>query len=65
MIDSYVIPQNTASYAAFVDFPKFFDKINRTHLLYKLLKYGVTGRVYDIAKSMYNDTGYRDRVNDQ
>ena len=53
MFDSYVIHQNKPLYAAFVDFSKFFDKINRTHLLYKLLKCGITGRIYDIVKSMY------------
>ena len=63
MFDSYIIHQNKPLYAAFVDFSKFFDKINRTHLLYKLLKCGITGRVYDILKSMYKDTGYRVRVN--
>ena len=63
MFDSYVIDQNKPLYVAFVDFSKFFDKINRTHLLYKLLKCGITGRVYDIVNYMYKDTGYRVRVN--
>ena len=63
VFDSYVIHQNKPLYIAFVDFSKFFDKINRTHLLYKLLKCGITGRVYDIVKSMYKDTGYRVHVN--
>ena len=63
MFDSYVIHQNKPLHAAFVDFSKFFDKINSTHFLYKLLKYGITGRVYDIVKSMHKDTGYRVHVN--
>ena len=63
IFDSYVIHQNKPLFVAFVDFSKFFDKINRTHLLYKLLKCGITGRVYDIVKSMYKDIGYRVRVN--
>ena len=64
MFDSYVIHQSKPLYVAFVDFSKFFDKLNRTHSLYKLLKCGITGRVYDIVKSMYKDTLYRVRVND-
>ena len=59
----YVIHQNKPLYVAFVDFSNFFDKINRTLLLYKLLKCDITGHVYDIVKSMYKDTGYRVRVN--
>ncbi len=45
-------------YIAFVDFKKFFDTINRTYLLYKLLKYNVTGKFYSLLKSMYEQCDY-------
>ena len=65
LFDSYIKQQDKALYVAFVGFfSKLFDKINRTYLLYKLLKYGITGKTYDIIKSMYANTGYRVRVSD-
>ena len=45
-------------YLAFIDFSHFFDKINRHMMLYKLLKYGITGNVYHIIKSIYSRTQY-------
>ena len=36
--------------------------MDRSCLLYKLLKYGITGRAYNIIKSMYGNSGYRIRV---
>ena len=64
LFDSYIKQQDKKLYVAFVDFSKFVDKINRTYLLYKLLKYGITGKTYDIIKSMFANTGYRVRVSD-
>ena len=51
--------ENKTVYTAFVDFSKFFDKINRKFLLYKLLRYNITGNVYNIIKSMYSNTSYQ------
>lgn len=62
---SYVENRNEKLYIAFVDFSKFFDKINRKYLMYKLLKYGITGPVYDIIKSMYEKTVYRVKIGDR
>ena len=61
---SYVENKNEKIYIAFVDFSKFFDKINRNFLRYKLLKNGITGPVYDIIKSMYAKTTYRISIGD-
>ena len=55
--------ENKTVYRAFVDFSKFFDKINRKFLLYKLLRYNITGNVYTIIKSMYSNTSYQILVN--
>ena len=64
IFEAYVTKRNAKVYLAFVDFSKFFDKINRSYLLYKLLKYGITGKAYSTIKSMYGNTGYTVRVND-
>ena len=61
---SYVERQNSKLYIAFVDFSKFFDKINRQYLRYKLLKYGITGPIYEVIKSMFEKTSYRVSIGD-
>ena len=63
LYDHYVTNKSNKLYLAFIDFRKFFDTINRKALLYKLLKYGVTGKTYNIIKSMYEDTNYHIRCN--
>ena len=61
---SHVENNNGKMFVAFVDFSKFFDKINRQFLRYKLSKYGITGKIYDIIKSMYNKTSYMVNIGD-
>ena len=51
--------RNSKLYISFVDFQKFFDSINRNMLLYKLIKYGITGKMYYIIKDMYTNCQYR------
>ena len=58
VFDSYVGRKNKKVFIAFIDFSKFFDKINRQLLKYKLIRYGITGRVYQIIRSMYDKTMY-------
>ena len=62
MHEKYVKIKKQKVFLAFVDFSKFFDKINRHMMLYKLLKYNITGRVYNIIKSVYSNTGYSIRI---
>ena len=64
IFESYVTKRNAKVYLTFVDFSKFFDKINRSYLLYKLSKFGITGKAHSIIKSMYGNTGYTVRAND-
>lgn len=59
VFQSYVVKKKKKVYYAFIDFRKYFDRINRDHLMYKLLKHNVTGKFYDIIKNMYNVTNYR------
>ena len=63
--ESYVVHKNQIIYLAFVNFSKYFDMINRKLLFYKLLKYGITGHVYHVIKSMYDDTRYRVKIRDR
>ena len=45
-------------YLVFIDFRIFFESFDRNALLYKLLKRGVTGKIYYIIKDMYKGTNY-------
>ena len=64
MHEKYVKTRKQKVYLAFVDFSKFFDKINRHMMLYKLLKYGISGKLYNLIKSVYSNTGYCIRIGD-
>ena len=61
--ESYAVETKTNIHAAFIDFSKFFDTIDRVYLFYKLLKNDITGKVYDIIKSMYANPQYSVMVN--
>ena len=54
---------NETLYTCFVDFSKYFDTINRKLLFYKLIKYGISGNIYNTIKSMYTDSQYAVKVN--
>lgn len=51
---SHNLYNNTHLYCAFIDFTKAFDYVVRDILWYKLIKEGVSGKILDIIKSMYN-----------
>ncbi len=63
MYQKYVKQGRKRLYLAFVDFSKFFDRINREMLRYKLLKYGITGKFYKILKSYYERSLYAIKSN--
>ena len=54
----YVVGHKQKIYLAFIDFKKFFDMINRKYLFYKLLGLNITGKFYNIIKSMYKNCEY-------
>ena len=62
--ENYVARGKGNIYLAFIDFSNFFDTINREMLYYKLLKYGISGPVYNVIKSMYSATRYRVKIGD-
>ena len=47
---------NLSTYAAFIDFKKAFDYVNRDLLMYKLLKCNVDGHMYQAIKALYQNT---------
>lgn len=58
LFQKYVKAKRQRLYMAFIDFRKYFDTINRDMLMYKLLKYGITGNVYKVLKSAYINSQY-------
>ena len=52
---------NRKLYAAFIDFEKAFDSINRKLLWLVLFKNGINGKLYRCVKSMYNSVKVRVR----
>lgn len=54
VFNTQVIQGKGKLYLAFVDFKKYFDTINRKYLLYKLLQNGITGKFYNLIKTMYS-----------
>ena len=59
LFEKYVKKGKKRLYVAYIDFRKFFDSINREALYYKLIKSGITGRVYEILKSAYENCCFR------
>ena len=51
---THLLNQNKQLYCVFVDFTKAFDFVVRDILWYKLLKFGVMGRMLDIIRSIYS-----------
>ena len=48
-------------YAAFVYFTKSFDYLVRDVIWYKVIKFGIRGKMLDIIRSMYNSVRLRIR----
>jgi hypothetical protein len=58
LFQKYVKRNRQRLYVAFIDFTKFFDTINRDMLMYKLIKYNITGNIYKVIKAAYEDSQY-------
>lgn len=57
------INEDRSLFAAFIDFKKAFDCINRNFLSHKVLKEGIEGKMYWAIKSLYSATRACVRVN--
>ena len=49
--------------SVYVDFTKAYDYLDRDVIWYKLLNYGVRGKLLDIIKSMYENVRSRGKSN--
>lgn len=54
LIDKYVHQHNSKIYTCFVDFKKAYDSIWHEGLLYRLLNYGIRGKLFEIIKNLYS-----------
>ena len=61
VIDKYVLNAKSGSklYACFIDLRKAFDTVWHDGLLLKLQKAGISGKIYNVIKSMYNSSHSR------
>ena len=57
------VSQNKSTYACFIDAEKAFDRVDRNLLLYKLLKYGINGNMYNNLRNIYSDSKSCVKVN--
>ena len=64
LIDTHVKQNRKHIFAAFIDFKKAFNSVWQDALLYELLKAGIHGRMFNIIKSMYEETYYSVRCQD-
>ena len=64
LIDSHVKQNRKQIFAAFINFEKAFDTVWRDVLLYKFLKAGIHGRMFNMIKSMYEETCYSVKCKD-
>jgi hypothetical protein len=48
--------KNKSTYAAFVDYEKAFDRVDRKLLLFKIRQFGYSGKIYNALKSVYTDS---------
>ena len=54
-IDLFVLNENKKLFCAFVDYKKAFDTVWRSGLWYKLLRSGISGKLYNVIVNMYNN----------
>ncbi len=52
----YYVDQTLPTFAAFIDFKKAFDYVDRDLLFYRLLQYNIDAKVYNSIKSLYTNT---------
>ena len=52
---NHMLNENKKLYVAFIDYTKAFDYVVRENIWYKLLNYGVRGKIIDVIRSMYEN----------
>ena len=64
LIDTHVKQNRKHIFAACIDFEKAFDSVWQDALLYKLLKAGIHGTMFNMIKSMSEETYYSVKCQD-
>ena len=62
---THLLNNNRQLYCSFIDFSKAFDYVVRDILWFKLIKYGVKGKMLDIIMSMYENIKSRVKLNNK
>ena len=52
---NHMLNENKKLYVAFIDYTKAFDYVARKNIWYKLLNYGVRGKIIDVIRSMHEN----------
>ena len=55
VIQKYLSVKGGKFYCLFVDFSKAFDRVDHSFLLYKLASLGISGKMFQILRSMYSN----------
>jgi hypothetical protein len=53
LIDKYINRKGGKQFACFIDLRKSFDTVIHAGIRYKLINYGISGKLYSIIKDMY------------
>ena len=64
-LTTHLLNNNKQLYCSFIDFSKAFDYVVRDILWFKLIKYGVRGKMLDIIMSMYKNIKSRVKLDNK
>jgi hypothetical protein len=65
LIDKYINRKGEKLFACFIDLRKAFDTVIHAGIRYKLIKYGISGKLYSIIKDMYRKNELCVRINNK
>ena len=65
LIDKYINRKGGKLFACFIDLRKAFDTVIHAGIRYKLIKYGISGKLYSIIKDMYRKSELCVRINNK
>jgi hypothetical protein len=62
LIDKYINRKGGKLFACFINLRKAFDTVIHAGIRYKLIKYGISGKLYSIIKDMYRKSELQGRI---
>ena len=60
---NHFLTENKLIFVCVVDFTKAFDYLGRENIIYKLIQYGIRGKISNIIKSLYGNIKSRVKYN--